>query len=192
MLIWSYVISQQIYFTDSFRDRGILYRILPRDFGRTSSSSFLQRNNNYNSRVFEQKCLSNSRSLVDILYNLAGNSWGRWTRMTNISFRSDTKRWCPINYVYLIVKMAEFVSSNVEQSNSRQSKLNYRHCVHRARSSRWFYIIILYSSLICNHRIKKQGDKTIYENIKVSTSRNCIIVVQNIYVLLSSPFRLFF
>lgn len=74
--------------------------------------------------------------MVDILYNLAGNSWGsRWTRMTNISFRSDTKRWCPINHVYLIVKMVQFVSSNV-----KRSKLNYLHCISLAKMILYYYI----------------------------------------------------
>lgn len=52
--------------------------------------------------------------------------------MTNVPFRGDTKRWCLINHAYLAVRMVGFTDSlSPATSNSRQSKLNYRHYVRR-------------------------------------------------------------
>lgn len=97
------------------------------------------------------------------------------------------------------------LQQTVKQSNSRQSKLNYRYCVYRARSPRWFYIIILYSSW--SVIIKKQEDKIVYEIIKIhleklyrrleENANSCheITIAQNktiyIYALPSSLFSLF-
>lgn len=96
------------------------------------------------------------------------------------------------------------LQQTIKQSNNRQSKLNYRYCVYRARSPRWFYIIILYSSW--SVIIKKQEDKIVYEIIKIhleklyrrleENANSCheITIVQKqndiymYYLLPSSPF----